>query len=564
MLRHIIILFITLLASGSLVGAQNLLPTSLHAYFSDKASVESRGAKMETDLSTLLSWERQGYFAGDGNCTLSSEFRVQNPGLRYSLKVRLQCDVKKLYINGRLLAENLEKQYWNGKDEYAEFLISDKILRKGINSIKAECCNLGYTGGISHTLFSLSTVAGNNDEYVKIIIFSSDHVCHKGKLSARIQTSSSVKSDIHLHIENDFHRMCLDTVLHINRNDSLSEINLNNICKYPGFYQITATLHGKGYSGDAQWIAVEPELVECNNLAPVLFADYWKKTLKELSSVAPFFRIHKVDSLCRKSFRDVYIAEMQSMGNITIRGYYFVPRTGGRHHAVLQVPGYGWGFENIDGMLNDNADRAELALCVRGHGISADVFNPGFGVPGIWGYKLYEKDSMAYRAIYMDCVRAVEFLCSRPEIDSTKIAVKGGSQGGGLALATAALCSDKIAACAYFDPFPCDIRHQIRIRTTCETELKNDLTYYGSPCSFSEVMDNQDFTDTHFFASWIKCPILYTAALLDDDCPVHGGFTTYNMIESPKKYSVFPNDGHIEGFSHDAMIMKWIDDIIKE
>ena len=156
------------------------------------------------------------------------------------------------------------------------------------------------------------------------------------------------------------------------------------------------------------------------------------------------------------------------------------------------------------------------------------------------------------------------FLDSRPEIDAARIGVKGGSQGGGLALATAALCADRISACAYFDPFPCDIRHQIRIRTTCETELKNDLSYYGNPCSFIDVMNIQDLIDTRSFALKIKCPVLYTAALFDDDCPVHGGFTVYNLLTTSKQYKVFPYDGHIEGFSHDAYIMKWLDKTLAE
>jgi cephalosporin-C deacetylase len=54
-------------------------------------------------------------------------------------------------------------------------------------------------------------------------------------------------------------------------------------------------------------------------------------------------------------------------------------------------------------------------------------------------------------------------------------------------------------------------------------------------------------------------PVLYSAALFDDDCPVHGGFSAYNLITSPKRYIVFPNDGHIEGFSHEAQIMSWLD-----
>jgi len=47
----------------------------------------------------------------------------------------------------------------------------------------------------------------------------------------------------------------------------------------------------------------------------------------------------------------------------------------------------------------------------------------------------------------MDCIRAVDFLTSRPEIDKSRIGVEGGSQGGGLSSAAAAL-DQRITFCA--------------------------------------------------------------------------------------------------------------------
>ena len=542
--------------------AQNVLPMTWNISFKNNSCFTTRRAKQQSIVNTLLSWERQGYFSGDGDCELSNIFDISSLKSQYVLHVRMACDINDIVINGDTIAENIRNRYWENKDTVASFVIAKNVLRKDHNKISLNCSSLGYTGGVSNAMIALCPVKDNYSESIRISIPIKNHVFTNESKIITLHYHTGQKALVRLNIENDFHKPVLDSVMTLNRQDSVMMINIGRACVSPGFYQITAVLCGSGYCGDIQWIAVNPEQVECNHTAINGFDDYWSQALSELTSISPQYRIHKVDSLCQKSKRDVYIVEMQSLGNITIRGYYFVPRTSGKHHAVLQVPGYGWGYENIDGMLSDNTDRIELALCVRGHGISADVFNPGFGLPGIWGYKLYDKDSVSYRGIYMDCVRAVDFLCSREEVDCHKIAVKGGSQGGGLTLATAALCSDRIAACAYFDPFPCDMRHQIMIRTICETELKNDLAYYGNVCTFDEVMKIQDYIDARSFASKIKCPVLFTAALFDDDCPVHVGFAAYNQIKSKKIYKVYPYDGHIQGFTHDNYIMNWLDEIL--
>jgi cephalosporin-C deacetylase-like acetyl esterase len=121
----------------------------------------------------------------------------------------------------------------------------------------------------------------------------------------------------------------------------------------------------------------------------------------------------------------------------------------------------------------------------------------------------------------------------------------GGSQGGGLTIATAGLCGNKIAACAYFDPFPCDQREVLNIRTICRYEMNSFLKYYNNPCSLEEALHVQDLIDTRNLAGGITCPALFVTGLFDDDCPSHIGFAAYNRISSPKEYKIFPEDSHL-------------------
>jgi len=59
-------------------------------------------------------------------------------------------------------------------------------------------------------------------------------------------------------------------------------------------------------------------------------------------------------------------------------------------------------------------------------------------------------------------VRALELLARREEVDETRLAIMGASQGGGLSLAVAAL-SDRPILSLPDIPFLCDFRRSIAI-----------------------------------------------------------------------------------------------------
>ena len=83
-----------------------------------------------------------------------------------------------------------------------------------------------------------------------------------------------------------------------------------------------------------------------------------------------------------------------------------------------------------------NPDYAEIIVSTRGQQINnrppyanpyGDYFISGFDSE----YNYY------YRGAYMDCVRAIDFLCSRPKIQQLNIFAEGGSQGAFVAFGKA-------------------------------------------------------------------------------------------------------------------------------
>jgi cephalosporin-C deacetylase len=510
-----------------------------------KISTETPVTLSPKNVNLLLSWERQGYSWMNGKCVLTNEFILPQIKGKYLLTLALQCDIATIFINDIRIGGEITNTFWTTRGNRTSIEVPDSCLHHGEkNIIKIEASNLTYTGGLSHNICQLALENDIPKSSVEMSFSTSDHQfdVEDRVIPLTIKIGSSQQGFINLLIRNDYSDTLVFETRPVKKGEAFFTFDMKHYNLKPGFYECIALLNNGTYTGDVNWFALSPEKVACDNTVPVDFDRYWEKALNDLKEVQPNFRIHKVDSLC-SSTRIGYVAEMQSIGNITIRGYYFVPRGTGKYPVILHVPGYSYGFSYLGDFKNRVENVAELAICVRGHGISSDKFNP-WNKMTLWAYQACDEEGNVYRSIFLDCVRAIEFLLSRAEIDADRIGVTGGSQGGGLTIATAALCSGHIKACAFFDPFPCDTRHQLLIRKMVKDELASYTKYYYG-CTFEKILKIQDYVDTKNFAGKIKCPTYFVTSLFDDDCPPHMGFAAYNRIKSEKQYKIYPSDSHL-------------------
>src|SRR5262249_59883798 len=101
----------------------------------------------------------------------------------------------------------------------------------------------------------------------------------------------------------------------------------------------------------------------------------------------------------------------------------------------MEVPGYG-GILPLPLHLVQYG-YATLSLYPRSQGESLQEWEIEHGTRLV--YHVTDRERYYYRGAYMDCVRGIDFLHSRAEIDTSRIGVWGFSQGGGVTLATAAL-----------------------------------------------------------------------------------------------------------------------------
>lgn len=318
-----------------------------------------------------------------------------------------------------------------------------------------------------------------------------------------------------------------------------------------GFYHSFA--HFKDEKGNTikqnYGFAVQPTAAKSPPMLPTDFDTFWQEARAELDAVVPEFKLTPTPQYAT-SKTDVFEVEMRSLGNIRVRGYYAQPKNKTNLPALLHVQGYS------SVMLPFDVDQpmAQFFLNIRGHGNSQTDLNPGF--PGFLLKGLDSAKTYIYRGAYMDCVRAVDFLASRSEIDTTRIGVEGASQGGALSFATAAL-DKRIKLCAPDVPFLSDFRNYFQIANWPAQEFKlHALTHFKKMESIYSVLD---YFDIRHLTPSVFCPVFMGVGLYDDTCPPAINFAAYNNLASTDKtYRLYPTAGHSLPPSHYDIKRNWI------
>ena len=273
------------------------------------------------------------------------------------------------------------------------------------------------------------------------------------------------------------------------------------------------------------------------------FDEFWEGILSRLAEEPLDPRV-ALDTLRSNEVVNVYQATYRSLDGLEIFGWYSVPAVGeGPFPAVLVLPGYksepsirrDWGSKGV----------AVLSVAVRGKLPSSSEFNPGY--PGLLTSGVESRETYSYRGVISDCSRGVDFLLSRPGIDSERIFCCGSSQGGGLTLATAGLRPEIRAGVSGY-PFLCCYPESMRmLRSYPYDELSCYLRAH--PEREEQMLETLRYFDGVNFATRIKCPMVVGIALEDEVCPPETSYAAYDRLGGDRELWLFPESGH--GNAHD-------------
>jgi cephalosporin-C deacetylase-like acetyl esterase len=328
--------------------------------------------------------------------------------------------------------------------------------------------------------------------------------------------------------------------------------------KDPGFLrcEVYATVKGKEYKGIGT-AAFEPEKIKPTVQMPKDFEKFWEEGKEELSKIPLDYKMIHLPEKSSEQV-DVYHVSFQNIRNSRIYGILSIPKGAEKYPAILSVPGAG--IRPYSGDIA-KAKRGAITLQIGIHGIPVDmpteVYNNlmSGALNGYWNFNNSDKDLYYYKRVYLGCVRAVDFLVSLPQYDGKNLAVQGGSQGGALAITTAAL-DPRIKYLAAVYPALSDLTGYLNGRAGGWPHVfgAQNLKFYNRP----EVIETLSYYDVVNFARILKTPGFYTWGFNDETCPPTSYYSAYNEIKASKEIFVVKETGHWTYPEQQKMIEDWI------
>jgi len=380
------------------------------------------------------------------------------------------------------------------------------------------------------------------------------------KLDVKNNTSEQQNGKISYLITTDMGvKVAIDSIRFVIRGNGSQQMLIKIPPKTTGFYRINFMVHLPEYDDTVRKVfGIDPEKIQSQLHKPADFDAFWKKTHEELEKVIPKYRVLERKDLSTDE-KKVYSVEMHSYGDLVIRGWLVIPRDGKKFPVHYRVPGYVVTLKpNMD-----NDDFIAFDLNVRGNGNSKDVI--GVGTDNYCLLNIENKEKYIYRGVYMDCLRGLDFICSHSNlgIDTSKIFVEGGSQGGSLALITAAL--DKRAKVLTMQvPLYADIHDDYLVSESYTTQVfpfKVFRRYNSVHVGFTwdKFFSTFDYFDPQNFAPMVKCPVLMGIGLLDQFCPPRCSMALFNHISSTnKEFVCVPNSTHEVDFNYFMFQNLWL------
>ncbi len=289
------------------------------------------------------------------------------------------------------------------------------------------------------------------------------------------------------------------------------------------------------------------------NPKPVDFDTFWESGLQEMRSIDP--KVELIPAEFQAAGCECFHLYFTGVQGARIHAKYLRPSNVNRPHpAILMFHGYtGNSGDWQDKLSYVSQGFSVAALDCRGQGgLSEDVG----GVHGntyhgqiirgleeaVQGYP----KKLLFRQIFIDTAQLAKIIMEMPDVDADRVGAMGGSQGGALTVACAAL-EPRISRAAPVYPFLSDYKRVWSIDQAKDAyrELQEYFRLFDPTHKReNEIFNALGYIDIQHLASRIKAEVYWGVGLMDTICPPSSQFAAFNKINSKKSMEIYPDFGH--------------------
>lgn len=336
----------------------------------------------------------------------------------------------------------------------------------------------------------------------------------------------------------------------------------------PGFYRCIFTTEKDGtvYRGLAT-AGYRPEQIKAVTPDPANFDKFWSDAKAEVQKI-PLDPIMELIPAMSTAKVEVYHVSFQTVGTgfsriSRIFGILAIPRStnGEKFPGLLRVPGAG--VRPYTGQIA-LAERGIMTLEIGIHGLPVTMPQSVYDnlragpLNRYMLFNLDDPDAYYFKRVYLSLIKANDLLTGLPQYNGKKLGVIGGSQGGALAIVTAAL-DPRVNALAASYPAISDTHGYLAGRAGGWPHAFRD-----EKMRTKEKLETAALYDVVNFSKRLKVPGLYYLGFNDEVCPPTSMYASYNGISSPKTLMLGLEMGHSQAPEHSARINNWITTELKK
>ena len=392
------------------------------------------------------------------------------------------------------------------------------------------------------------SIAQPQSPYVQIVIQPTSgswdyKVNEKADLTVSVLKNNIPLQNISVSYEYGLEGMAVEKKGTLSIKDKSGKISIGTL-SVPGFKRctVTATVDNTTYSS-MMTVAFSPDKIKATVKNPDDFDSFWENAISSMRNSASITRQTVLDDYSTDKTEVSLLNFVVPNSEVAIYGYLSKPKKEGKYPVVLYLPGAGIGPSSpVVNFINENV----ITLSIEIHGLNpqgdAKFFEEVKRKFITYMYSGVEsRDKFYYKPVVLGCIKAADYLCELPEFDGKNFITFGGSQGGFLSIAIAAL-DKRVTGVVSFHPAMSDLTGYLHGRV-------GGWPHHFAP-KFNGIYNSEaiittlSYFDTVNFARRVSVPGFYSFGYNDVTCPPTTCFAVTNSINAPKSFFLTPITGH--------------------